>query len=267
MPDTLLDMLKRRKTEQATPTAPATGDLAQSISAGSGKAYDAGGVGMVSTVPEALAGANTRDALAGVADRGAIQQAGLGEAAAGIADSQTRLDRETASRAQTVSATAKRQSDAMLAEYESGKKTLRGDVDRADAEQLGTSIRLANDRYVADLMSAAQRDLIQSDSDFTKSFYEKEFGDSASLFGDSQAFRKIMAQDSDQFAKDLAQMDAGAAILAYKTMDKTRREQAPFAAVSSMIGGGADVAGAAAKKNNQPTEPWENTDETKGPVG
>lgn len=264
MADTLLDMLRKKRAGTApeaampfTPPGGSTEDLARHISEGSGRATTQGS--SVSSVPEQVAAADASDQMAGVNDAVAARETSENTAAAGIEDASTRVRRETSEKAASISAAAKRQADTMLSEYENGRfgtKALGAEQDRAAAEQMAFAIRLGNDKYVNDLTNAATREMIQSDADFTRAFYEQEFKDSAALFGDAQAFRSMMAADQARFAKDIANMDLDDAISGYKAMTQQRKDQAPFAAAGAAIPAAATFA-ASSKTKPAATEPEE----------
>lgn len=266
MADTLLDMLRRKRSGSSDPGAAApftppgssTADLTQHISEASGRGTSQ--PAPVSSAPEAVAAADARDTMAGVRDTAAARGAGEDVAAAGIADASTRVGRETAEKAASISAAAKRQADTALSEYENGRfgmKALGGEKDRAAAEQLAMNIRLGNDRYINDLTNAATRDMINSEADFTQAFYNREFADSASLFGDAQSFRQIMAMDQADFAKQMANTDMDQVLAGYKKMVETRKAQAPYA-----MGGAAMSSAAQYASSSKESKSWGSDNET-----
>lgn len=265
---TLLDILRKQQAAPGadpfapggvTPTPPpggATAGIAQGIQAGSGAADTGNATGKVSAVPEMNAAADSKDLLAAGAQQAKTQQVEQNVQAAGITAGAQQASQASAERLANIAATARRQSDTLMADFENGQKSLRGDKDKAAAEQLGLNIRLANEKYVANLQNTAARDQITDEASFEKEFYEREFGASMDLFGDAQAFRTIMAADETQFAKDLGQIGINETLAAYKRMDATRRAQAPYSILSGVLGGAASYAGSP-KSPSTPETPAE----------
>lgn len=245
---TLLDIVRGKRAESdpsraleraSGTTGQGTRTLAQTISAGTGKATGQGG--HVSLLPEMSAQADVADSAAALRDESAIRGAQEASAAQSIATGE-QIDRERSLfQADAIRAQAQRKANEIMADVDAGRRELDMQRDRATAEQLAFLARASNDRYLHDLQMAAQREGIYDEASFLEAYYEAELGAARDIFWNDQVFRKIQAMDDAAFAKYMSQISIDDAIAAYNADRAAMKAQAPYVMASAGITGAANI--------------------------
>ncbi len=100
----------------------------------------------------------------------------------------------------------------ILSEYTTGQRQLDLNKDKAKMEQLGFSMRLANESYINELQNQAARANLADELQFEEELYRTIFAEEEELFRDDLDFRALLAADDRQFRDEIAQIDINAAL-------------------------------------------------------
>lgn len=143
-------------------------------------------------------------------------------------------------------AIAKRQTDAILQDFEQGKKRLGDQEANAAAEQAAFLIRFQNKDYITKLNQEGQQSRLENDIEFKTKAMEQAFADEQGLLRDSLSAKRLADMDQRTWDRELANMDVNYILDQHRQNMKAQKQRGIFQGIGNVVGAGASAYGSGA---------------------
>ena len=135
------------------------------------------------------------------------------------------------------------QANRLLTSYETGQRQLDMTRKRADAEQLGFTLRLSNSKYLDNLNREARKNRLDNELKFKEALQRSIFDEELGMFQDNLDFRRMMNADERQFNDLLSQINIDFAMDMAKQDSAQANQEMMWRGISGVVGAGAEAYG------------------------
>ncbi len=213
------------------------------LAAKSGKQVAPGQLAPQSAVGEAAANDQTRAAMQPVQQQGQLAAAQIGQQTQQLAGQEQGARADLQLRQQQLQQSNSIRKQQLLQDLGNSRSTLDLDKDRAKLEQLATTMRLSDKKYMDTLESEGQRKRLDNDLSFKDELQNSLLGSNADLLKQQLGNKSVLAVDEREFTKALASIDIGAALQMAANEAKDARTAATIQGVGGLATGGIGAAG------------------------
>lgn len=238
----LLQTIRQNSQPQEQGVTDETQKLQTLLRAKSGKALAGPGV-VSSNLGEQQAVANTNQQIQQeVAPQAAIQNAGLEQQQAGIQqqEQQQRSDIAQSRRFDTLQTRIK--TDQILSDLERNKGKIDLARDGARLEQLGSNLRLENQKYVQDLQREGSRARLNDELAFREATARATMGNNMEIMNKSIDNNTFLKANDRDFKRKVAQIDIGSAYQMFNNEIAAGKQQAMWSGLGSLAKAGVNAA-------------------------
>lgn len=143
------------------------------------------------------------------------------------------------------------QAKSVLDSFHQGSQTLDLNTKKAQADQLGFTLRLSNSSYTDKLQREGRKSRLDNQLSFNEALQRTIFADEEELLSNSLDFRTAMRADDRTFEKMMASMSADYAIQIANANATQANMQQQWSGIGTMVQGG--VSAAKAYADSKPT--------------
>jgi hypothetical protein len=133
------------------------------------------------------------------------------------------------------------QANKLLTGYETGQRQLDMTRKRADAEQLGFTLRLSNSKYLDNLNREAKKNRLDNELKFKDSLQRTIFDEELSMFEDNLDFRRMMNADERSFTDLLGNINLDFALDMAKEDTKQANLESAYRGGSDLVSAGTEA--------------------------
>jgi hypothetical protein len=193
------------------------------LQAGTGKAEQAGVAPATSTIGEQVAVQQTQQQLAQVGEQAQLAGAELEQRAATQQSREQLATEELTQRRNNFLNQYYRESSSVLSQLERERDKMSQEEQLAKMEQVGFTLKLADEQYIYALQDQGRRQRLDSESGFRISLQEAINADMVDLFKDNIEWQKAFDMSEREYTDWLASIDLNKAIELADAQEKADR--------------------------------------------
>lgn len=245
MPSNLMDAIRQGMQQ---PTQPAASDTLSSTAQtqsllntkATGKAQpDGSAQPATSNIGEQVAKQQTQLAGQQLSQQGAMKGNELGAAAEQQTIEQNQQEQAQTQQQKQAQTNLLNQANSILTSFSQGQQTQDLAKQKAQADQLGFTLRLSNSKYVDNLQREGKKARLDSALSFSEALQRSIFADEESLLHSNLDFRTAMRADDRTFETMMGKMSTDYAIEIAHAQASQANQQAQWSGIGTVVNAGA----------------------------
>ena len=247
----LLDKLKSQLSGQPDiSTGPSqTGAVRGLLRAKTGKEIAPSAGPRQSALQEKMAERQTQIGAQQLQQKGQIQAEQIGQREADIAQRETQQQEQSQEQFANLQDSMENRTNQILAQFESGEKSLDNLKNLAELEQVGFGLRLQNKQYINQLQSEGEKVRLDDLLEFKSQMAQDILKDQENLMVDKVAFDRVISANDREFSQELANMDIDYAMSMADNSIKQEQARQVASGIGSLVQGGTQAYSAFSSKS------------------